>query len=175
MDNISKFIVLDTETTGYSYHQHKIIEIGCVEIINNQITDKKYKQKINPERDIDPQAYRIHNITRDELRDCPLFSEIKEEFLEFIKDSVLVIHNSHFDINFLNKELNLCNASNVSEFVRGVIDTVQLARKKLPNLDNHKLDTLCDKFQINKSSRKFHGALIDAELLALVFLKLKDL
>ena len=174
-DSSPRYVILDTETTGISHREHKIIEIGCVEIINNKLTGREYVQRINPERDIDAGAFRVHNISFEELRDCPVFSEIKDEFLDFIKGSELVIHNATFDINFLNKELRDCDSLDISQSVKGVIDTVKLSRRLLPEERSHRLDALCNKFKIDKSSREFHGALIDARLLASVFLKLQEM
>jgi DNA polymerase-3 subunit epsilon len=162
-------IVFDTETTGLSYQQgHKVIEIGALELINRMPTGRNYHQFINPERDIDESAIRIHGIDNDRVANEPTFKEIAEDFLEFIADSPLIAHNATFDIGFLNYELTQVG---YSELTNEVVDTLVMARKQFPGA-RASLDSLCQRFEIDLSSRTFHGALLDSELLADVYLEL---
>ena len=163
-------IVLDTETTGLDVKDgHRIIEIGACEMINHVATNKTFHVYINPQREIDIDAVNIHGISNEDLIDKPKFSEICDEFLNFIKNSTLVIHNADFDLSFINNELNLCGKN--FEIRNPIIDTLKLAKKKFPgSLVN--LDTLCKRFNINLNSRNFHGALIDAVLLSDVYVEL---
>ena len=163
-------ISLDTETTGLNPAEgHRIIEIGCVEMINRVRTGEIFHVYINPEREIPEDAFRIHGLTREFLKDKPLFSDIKEDFLEFIGESPLVIHNAPFDLKFLNAELYKLQGVQI-EFNRAV-DTLIMARRKFPG-SPASLDALCKRFKIDLSSRTKHGALLDAELLADVYLEL---
>ncbi len=163
-------VVLDTETTGISVKLgHKIVEIGCVEVIDRVKTDNVFHTYINPERNIPSHSTRIHGITNEQVADKPKFAEIAHDFLKFIKDSTIVIHNAAFDTSFLNFELtNICNDQIPQE---KVVDTVQIARRKFPN-SSVSLDELCKRFNISLERRKYHGALLDAELLAQVYLEL---
>ena len=163
-------IVLDTETTGLDVKEgHRIIEIGACEMINHVLTNKTFHVYINPEREIDIDAVNIHGISNQDLIEKPKFSEICDEFLDFIGNSTLVIHNADFDISFINNELNLSGKN--LEIRNPIIDTLKLAKKKFPgSLVN--LDSLCKRFDINLNSRKFHGALIDAVLLSDVYVEL---
>ncbi len=163
-------IVLDIETTGLDPREgHRIIEIGACEMINHVLTNKTFHAYINPEREIDDGAVNVHGITYEDLIEKPKFSEICDEFLDFIGNSRLVIHNANFDISFINNELHL-NGKNF-KIENPVIDTLKLAKKKFPgSLVN--LDSLCKRFDINLNSRKFHGALIDAVLLSDVYVEL---
>ena len=163
-------IVLDTETTGLDVQEgHRIIEIGACEMINHVATNKTFHVYINPQREIDIDAVNIHGISNEDLIDKPKFCEICDEFLNFIKNSTLVIHNADFDLSFINNELNLCGKN--FEIKNPIIDTLKLAKKKFPgSLVN--LDSLCKRFDINLNSRKFHGALIDAVLLSDVYVEL---
>jgi DNA polymerase-3 subunit epsilon len=166
-------ISIDTETTGLFYYQgHRIIEIGCVEIINRQITQKVFQTYINPERLIDKEAKKITGLTDLFLRDKPSFEDIIEDFLNFITDAELIMHNAPFDINFINNELKIINhrIKNIKHNFK-IIDTLALSRKLYPGKKNN-LDALCIRFNINKTERKIHGALLDAELLARVYLEL---
>ena len=172
MKNGVRYICFDTETTGTSYKRgHKVIEIGCVEIVNEQITDKTFQCYLNPEREIDKEAENVHGISTDFLKDKPLFSQIAHEFLAFIQNSVLVIHNAAFDIGFINNELSLANLPHIEN---EVIDTLILARKQFVG-ERASLDALCKRFEIDTSQRTMHGALLDSSLLAQVFLKLDSL
>ena len=164
-------IVLDTETTGLSTAQgHRVIEIGCVELVNRRMTGREYHRFLNPERDIDEGAERVHGISRADLEGQPLFADIAEELLEFLKDSELVIHNAEFDVGFLEHELKLMGhpSPDITDHAL-VLDTLTLARELHPGQRNS-LDALCKRYDVDASRRDVHGALIDAELLARVYL-----
>ena len=164
-------IVLDTETTGLSPLQgHRIIEIGCIELINRRPTGREYHRFVNPERDIDEGAERVHGISRGELEGHPRFAEIADELLEFIRGAELVIHNADFDVGFLEHELDLMKHLQplISQHAQ-VLDTLTLAREMHPGQRNS-LDALCKRYSVDSSRREVHGALIDAELLANVYL-----
>ncbi len=164
-------IVFDTETTGFDpFEGHRIIEIGCVELINHVPTGRTYQQYINPERSMSEDNIAVHGLTEEFLSDKPVFREIADGFLEFIgSDSMLIAHNASFDMKFLNAELSWLGYQPLSQ--DRVIDTLILARKKFPGKRNN-LDELCKRFQIDNSNRTFHGALLDSELLADVYLEL---
>lgn len=164
-------IALDTETTGLSVADgHRIIEIGCVELVNRRLTGREFHRFLDPERDIDEGAERVHGISRAELIGKPRFAEIAEEFLEFIHDSELVIHNAAFDVGFLNKELALIEHREPQIDAHAtVLDTLTLAREMHPGQRNN-LDALCKRYGVDASNREVHGALIDADLLARVYL-----
>jgi len=166
-------IVLDTETTGlYTEEGHRIIEIGCLELINRKITGKQYHQYINPERPIDEAALKIHGITNQFLDKKPYFADIVHELIPFINGAELIIHNAPFDIGFLNYELKLINHpwKLVTDHCR-VVDTLLLARQ-LHTGQRNSLDALCKRYQVDNSGREFHGALLDAYLLAQVYLNM---
>ena len=163
-------IVLDTETTGLEHELgHRIIEIGAVELISHIPTGKHYHVYINPEREIDARASEVHGITIDQLADKPVFADIADGFLDFVRDSTLVIHNASFDMGFINAELRRLQKPVISN--EQVIDTLMMARKKYPG-GQASLDALCKKFGVDNSGRDLHGALIDADLLALVYIEL---
>lgn len=164
-------IVLDTETTGLETSQdHRIIEIGCVELINRKLTGRHYHQYINPHRDIDEGAMAVHGITTDFLADKPSFELVFEDFLHFVDGADLVIHNAPFDVGFLNHEIDrlASNSLPIDQHCR-VIDTLAIARKKHPGQKNN-LDALCKRYGVDNSQRDLHGALLDAEILADVYL-----
>lgn len=164
-------IVLDTETTGLDpKHGHRVIEVGCVEIENRKLTGRHFHRYLNPQRDIDEAALEVHGLTRAFLSNKPLFKQIEEEFIEFVEGAELVIHNAPFDVGFLDHELKLCNSnrSGMASFC-GVLDTLLLARKKHPGQRNS-LDALCKRYDIDNTQRQLHGALLDAEILADVYL-----
>lgn len=166
-----RLVVLDTETTGLEPSQgHRIIEIGCVELVGRKLTGRHYHQYINPSRDIDEGAIEVHGITNEFLADKPSFSHIVEEFMEFVKGAKLVIHNAPFDVGFIDHELKLDGNrfSGIGEYC-GVIDTLRLARAKHPGQKNN-LDALCKRYGADNSQRDLHGALLDAEILADVYL-----
>ena len=164
-------ICFDTETTGLSVQQgHRIIEIGCVEIIDRSITRQTYHHYVNPEREIDAGAVAVHGITAQSLANKPVFAEIADGFVDFIRGAQLIIHNASFDLSFLNYELSLSQPrlGKLEKFCT-YIDTLALARQKHPGQKNS-LDALCKRYRIDNSHRDMHGALLDARLLALVYL-----
>lgn len=163
-------IILDTETTGLSPRDgHRIVEIGAIEMVNKVLTGKSFHCYINPERTMPDEAYRIHGISESFLQDKQVFKDIAEEFVQFISGGILVIHNAPFDIKFINHELSLLNMPSIDS--TDVIDTLLLARKSFPGARVN-LDALCKRFKIDSSSRQNHGALIDAKLLAEVYVEL---
>jgi len=164
-------IVLDTETTGLEVSQdHRIIEIGCIELINRRHTGGRYHQYIHPEREIDTGAYEVHGISNEMLADKPVFAKIAEEFLAFVKDAELIIHNAPFDVGFLNHEFSkLGSEFKTIENYCSIIDTLHIARQKHPGQKNN-LDALCKRYEVDNSQRDLHGALLDAEILADVYL-----
>ena len=165
-------IVLDTETTGLSPESgDRIVEIACLELKNHVSTENYYQVYINPEREMSAGSIHITGITTEFLMDKPLFKEVAKDFLEFIQDSTLIIHNAKFDVNFLNHELNVLHNFNYAIEMERCIDTLEIARQKYPGSPNN-LDALCKRFDIDKSKRTKHGALIDCELLAAVYLEL---
>ena len=163
-------IILDTETTGIDPKQgHRIIEIGCVEMINRKLTGKNYHRYINPQRDMPEEAFRVHGLSAEFLSDKPLFEHVADEFLEFVGDATLVIHNAAFDMGFINMELERAGRRIIPN--TQVLDTLDLARRKHPSGPNS-LDALCSRYGIDNSKRIKHGALLDAEILAEVYLEL---
>ena len=163
-------IVLDTETTGLNPEEgHRIVEIGCIEMVNRVKTGRFFHRYVNPERDMPEQAFNVHGISSEFLQDKPLFVDIAGEFVEFIKDARLIIHNAKFDLKFLNHELLLVKHSQIIS--HEIIDTLLLARKKFPGSPAN-LDALCRKFNIDLTKRSKHGALLDSELLAEVYIGL---
>ncbi len=165
-------IFLDTETTGLDpYQGHRLIEIGCIELINRIPSGQTFHRYLNPERDVPQEAVAIHGISSEQLLDKPLFGEIVDELLEFIADAPLVAHNAMFDLGFLNAELERAGKGLVAR--ERLIDTLLLARRKYPGGSN-RLDDLCSRYGIDNSRRTKHGALLDAELLAEVYLELID-
>lgn len=163
-------IVLDTETTGFNAEgDDRIIEIGCVELLNYIPSGETYHVYINPKREVPIEAQNVHGITTDFLRDKPLFREVADGFLEFIQGDTLIIHNASFDIGFLNAELKRVRRP-IIEMGR-VLDTLAMARRKYPAGPNS-LDALCRRYNIDNSNRTYHGALLDSELLADVYLEL---
>ena len=163
-------IVLDTETTGLDPRSgHRIIEVACIEMVNRRFTGHHLHKYINPEREIDEGAQAVHGITLEFLADKPKFADIADEFLEFINGAELIIHNAPFDIGFLNAELDRLGRVPVGTICNGVIDTLRMAKDLHPGKRNS-LDALCERYEIDNSSRTLHGALLDTELLADVFL-----
>ena len=166
-----KQIVLDTETTGLEPKQgHRIIEIGCVELINRRETKRNFHQYLNPEREIEDGAYNVHGLSNEFLSDKPRFADIAQDFIDFIKDSELIIHNAPFDVGFINSELKLMGKKwgQVEDYCK-VFDTLLLAREKHPGQKNN-LDALCKRYDVDNSNRDLHGALLDAEILLDVYL-----
>jgi DNA polymerase-3 subunit epsilon len=164
-------IVLDTETTGLEVEKnHRIVEIGCVEVLHRRITGRVFHQYLNPERDIDAGAQQVHGLTRERLLQEPKFDEIAPQFLEFIQGAELIIHNAPFDVAFLNAELRrLAGPTLIIDAPRAVIDTLALARQMHPGQRNN-LDALCKRYAVDNSHREIHGALLDARILAEVYL-----
>lgn len=164
-------VVLDTETTGLEVDKgHRVIEIGCVELVNRRRTNRTFQQYIQPDRAIDEAAEEVHGISTEMLADQPSFAEIAKDLIEFISDAELVIHNADFDVGFLNQEFCLAGLESIRvEDCCSVIDTLSLARKLHPGQRNS-LDALCRRYNIDNSGRDFHGALLDAQLLAEVYL-----
>lgn len=164
-------IVLDTETTGLEPAAgHRVIEIGCVEIVNRRISSRRYHQYINPQREIDTGAAEVHGMTLDDLRDKPEFREIATEFIEFVRGAELIIHNAPFDVGFLDAEFALLGeAWGRTEDYCTVFDTLKLAREMHPGQRNS-LDAICRRYEIDNAHRELHGALLDAELLAEAYL-----
>jgi len=163
-------IILDTETTGLDPKMgHRLVEIGAVELINHTPTGVNYQTYINPERDVDPGAQEIHGLTNEFLKQHPTFGDISAKFIDFLSNSTLVIHNAPFDLAFINMELNRLGEPSISS--ERVIDTLVLARKKFPGAQAN-LDALCRRFAIENRHRELHGALVDAALLADVYIEL---
>ena len=165
-------VILDTETTGLSTaDNHKIVEIGCVEL-NNQIpTNNIFHEYINPQRAVSENAYKVHGYSNKFLSDKKIFSEIVEDFLNFIGDKTIIIHNAPFDLSFLNYELKIINKKPIN--IKNVIDTLEIARSKYPGSQNS-LDALCKRFNIDNSKREKHNALIDCHLLKEIYVNLTD-
>ena len=164
-------IVLDTETTGLEVEQqHRIIEIGCVELMNRRLTGRSFHRYLNPERDIDEGAQQVHGLSREQLAKEPRFAQIHDEFLEFVRDAELIIHNAPFDVAFLNAEFErvVAGCRKIHELCR-VLDTLALARQMHPGQRNS-LDALCKRYSVDNSHREYHGALLDARILAEVYL-----
>lgn len=164
-------VFLDTETTGLKPPDHRVIEIGCVEVVNRKLTGEHYHVYINPEREVDPGAYQVHGIDYNQLKDKPLFKDIVEEFLQFIKGAEILIHNAPFDVGFLNSEfIHIEKDVQLDRFCE-VTDTLKLARKLRPRQRNS-LDALCQFYGVENAHRTLHGALLDAELLAKMYLEM---
>ena len=169
---MNRQIILDTETTGLDRKSgHRIIEIGCVEIINRKYTGKEFHVYLNPERDSDPGALEVHGLTTEFLSDKPKFEEIYEDFINFVKDSELLIHNAEFDIGFLNHEIKLMSKklNTVDKHVSAITDTLQIAREKHPGQRNS-LDALVNRYEVGGYDRELHGALLDSKILGDVYL-----
>ena len=165
-------VVLDTETTGIDFKSgHRVIEIGCVEIINRRFTGQEYQTYLNPDREIDEGAQKVHGLSVEFLKDKPRFIDIVDDFLKFIKDSELLIHNAEFDIGFLNSELKLVPGSKllIEKVTKKVTDTLQIAREKHPGQRNS-LDALVRRYEIGGYDREHHGALLDSKILGDVYL-----
>ncbi|MRX28466.1 DNA polymerase III subunit epsilon [Kangiella sp. HZ709] len=166
-------IVLDTETTGLEPSEgHRIIEIGCVELVDRKLTGNHYHQYLKPNREIDEGAIEVHGITNEFLEDKPLFEDVAQDFLNFVDGAELIIHNAPFDIGFLDHELNLLGSSkgSMSDYC-SVLDTLTLARQMHPGQRNS-LDALCKRYDIDNTHRELHGALLDSEILADVYLRM---
>lgn len=172
---MSRQIVLDTETTGIHVEQgHRVIEIGCVELLNRKVTNNKFHCYLNPQREIDEGAQAIHGLSASFLADKPLFADVASDFMAFIQDAELIIHNAPFDVGFINRELQACqqNWKPLTEYCR-ILDTLALARKLHAGMRNN-LDALCKRYGIDNAHREYHGALLDAYLLAQVYLAMSE-
>jgi DNA polymerase-3 subunit epsilon len=163
-------VILDTETTGLDPKLgHRIIEIAGVEVVNRRLTNRYFHERLNPEREIDAGATVVHGMTWDDLKDKPRFCDRAMQFLEFVSGAELVIHNAPFDVGFIDAELSLAGLPPLSNHCAGVLDTLRMAKELHPGKRNS-LDVLCERYQVDNSSRTLHGALLDAELLADVYL-----
>ena len=163
-------IVLDTETTGLDWRNgDRVIEIGCVELLNRSLTGRHFHVYINPERGIAAEAVAVHGITEDFLADKPKFRDVAAEFEDFVRDAELIIHNASFDVGFLDYELSQLGRGKLDSLCAGVVDTLKMAKEQNPG-KKASLDALCDRHQVDNASRTLHGALLDAELLADVYL-----
>ncbi len=166
-------VVLDTETTGLSWERgNRVVEIGCIELLERRPTGQRFQRYLNPGRELEPGAQEVTGLTLEFLSDKPLFAQVVEEFLDFIRGAELIIHNADFDVGFLNNELSLLGggAGRISDHA-SVLDTLALARERFPGQRNS-LDALCRRMGVDNAHRKLHGALLDAELLAEVYLAL---
>jgi DNA polymerase-3 subunit epsilon len=162
-------VILDTETTGLNPATgDRVIEIGCVELVNRRLTERTFHHYINPERDIDAGAYAVHGLSRAFLSDKPVFAQIAEDLIEFVADAELIIHNAPFDLGFLDSEFALLKRTPFRAHASAVIDTLVNARQMFPGKRNS-LDALCERFSISNTHRTLHGALLDAQLLAEVY------
>jgi len=169
---MNRQIILDTETTGLDPKSgHRVIEIGCVEIVNRRFTGEEFHVYLNPDRDSDEGALRVHGLTTEFLKDKPHFQEVYEDFIAFIKDSELLIHNAEFDVGFLNNEIKLIAKKNppIASIVEKITDTLQIAREKHPGQRNS-LDALVGRYEVGGYDRELHGALLDSKILGDVYL-----
>jgi DNA polymerase-3 subunit epsilon len=170
MQPAQRYVVLDTETTGLNARTgDRVIEIGCVEMIDRRTTGRHYHTYLNPEREIDAGATAVHGFTLDDLRDKPKFAQVARDLVEFCAGAVIIIHNAPFDVGFLDAELGRVNLGSFTDHVQDVIDSLGFARELHPGKRNS-LDALCDRYGISNAHRALHGALLDAELLAEVYL-----
>lgn len=168
--NSGRQIMLDTETTGLKPEEgHRVIEIGAVVVENREITETYYHQYIQPQMEVEAEALAVHGISNEFLQDKPLFAQVVDEFLEFVEGAELIIHNAPFDVGFLNHELKLCGRNDRIEELCQITDSLDLARKKHPGAKNN-LDALCRRYSIDNTHRSLHGALLDSQILAQVYL-----
>ena len=169
---MTRQIVLDTETTGLSAENgDRIIELGCVELFNRKLTGNDLHIYFNPERESHEDALKVHGLTTDFLRDKPKFATLANDIVEYLRDAELIIHNAAFDVGFLNKEFELAGLPPLHSFVAEITDTLSMAKAAYPGKRNS-LDALCDRFGVDRSNRTFHGAKLDAQLLADVYINL---
>lgn len=173
---MKKQIVLDTETTGFKPENgDRVIEIGAIELIDGKKTGRTLQLYINPEREIPEEAIKIHGITNDFIKDKPIFAKVVDEFIDFIKDAEILAHNAEFDIKFLNNELSLVNKGSLWNYAKMGTCTMKLDKKLFAKEKHHSLDAMCNRLEISNEHRQFHGALLDAELLAECYLKINTL
>ena len=164
--------MLDTETTGLNARMgDRVIEIGCIELLSRNVTQRQFHSYLNPGREIDEGAARVHGLTLDFLSDKPKFQEVAGQFVDYISGAELIIHNAPFDVEFLDRELSLAGLKKLSHYAQGIVDTLAMARELHPGKRNG-LDALCERYAVNNSHRTLHGALLDARLLAEVYLSL---
>jgi DNA polymerase-3 subunit epsilon len=167
---MARQVVFDTETTGLSAENgDRILEIGCVELLHRKLTGRRLHLYINPERESEEGALRVHGLTTEFLSDKPKFAEVADQILDFMRDAEIIIHNAAFDVGFINKELERLNLPPLASHVAGIVDTLALAKEIFPGKRNS-LDALCDRLGVDNSARTLHGALLDAELLADVYI-----
>ena len=167
---MARQVVFDTETTGLSADNgYRILEIGCVELLHRKLTGRRLHLYINPERESEEGALRVHGLTTEFLSDKPKFAEVADQILDFMRDAEIIIHNAAFDVGFINKELERLNLPPLASHVAGIVDTLALAKEMFPGKRNS-LDALCDRLGVDNSARTLHGALLDAELLADVYI-----
>jgi DNA polymerase-3 subunit epsilon len=167
---MARQVVFDTETTGLSAENgDRILEIGCVELLHRKLTGRRLHLYINPERESEEGALRVHGLTTEFLSDKPKFAEVADQILDFMRDAEIIIHNAAFDVGFINKELERLNRPPLASHVAGIVDTLALAKEMFPGKRNS-LDALCDRLGVDNSARTLHGALLDAELLADVYI-----
>ena len=165
-------IVLDTETTGLNAKLgDRVIEIGCIELLSRNVTERQFHRYVNPEREIEEGAAKVHGLTAEFLADKPKFADIAREFIDYVAGAELIIHNAAFDVEFLDQELALAGLKKLSTYVAGIVDTLAMARELHPGKKNS-LDALCERYSVNNAHRTLHGALLDARLLAEVYLAL---
>ncbi|MGH8766368.1 MAG: DNA polymerase III subunit epsilon [Burkholderiales bacterium] len=165
-------IVLDTETTGLNARLgDRVIEIGCIELLSRNVTERRFHSYVNPEREIEEGAAKVHGLTSDFLADKPKFADVAKEFIDYVRGGELIIHNAAFDVEFLDLELDRVGLGKLADHVAGVVDTLAMARELHPGKRNG-LDALCERYAIDNSHRTLHGALLDARLLAEVYLAL---
>jgi len=165
-------IVLDTETTGLNAKLgDRVIEIGCIELLSRRVTDRRFHTYLDPQREIEEGAAKVHGLTREFLSDKPRFAEVAKDFLDYVHGAELIIHNAAFDVEFLDAELELAGLGRLAEHAAGVIDTLALARELHPGRRNS-LDALCERYGVDNAHRTMHGALLDARLLAEVYLSM---
>ncbi len=168
-------IILDVETTGKSHKEgHRVVEFGAVELINRKITGKKLHFYINPQRDIPDEVVKIHGITNERVKNEPIFAEVAQQILDFIKDTEILAHNSEFDAKFINNEIELCGRGKLWDYTQKITDTLLLSKSIDSEERKHSLDAVCDRYGVSREGREFHGALLDSELLAEVYLKMTE-
>ena len=168
----SRQIVLDTETTGLNAKMgDRVIEIGCIELLSRNVTERSFQSYLNPEREIEEGAAKVHGLTAEFLADKPKFADVAKDFIEYVSGAELIIHNAAFDVEFLDQELSMAGLKKLSVYCPSVIDTLAMARELHPGKRNG-LDALCERYGVNNSHRTMHGALLDARLLAEVYLAL---
>ena len=165
-------IVLDTETTGlHAKFGDRVLEIGCVELLSRSVTERHFHRYLNPEKEIEEGAAKVHGLTAEFLADKPKFADIAREFVDYVSGAELIIHNAAFDVEFLDQELSLAGFKKLAEYASGVVDTLAMARELHPGKKNS-LDALCERYMVSNAHRTLHGALLDARLLAEVYLAL---